>query len=82
MDCGCLPRKHWKSDTKMIWGGPIFSVSVVEIDDVDEDNLWDADELSWLNPDANAKALNPLGYSQHHTLAHVAAGHEAVIAIY
>ena len=60
MDCGCLPRKRWKSDTKMIRGGPIFSVSEVEIYDVDEDNLWDADELSWLNPDANATALNPL----------------------
>ena len=23
----CSPSKRWKSDTKMIWGGPIFSVS-------------------------------------------------------
>ena len=30
--CGCLPREHWKSDTKMIWGGPIFSVSVGDDD--------------------------------------------------
>ena len=32
-----------------------------------------------LNPDANATALNPYGYSQRHTLAHVAADHEAVV---
>ena len=52
------------------------------IDVGDGDNLYDADVLSWLNPDANATALNPLGYSQHHTLVHVAADHEVVIAIY
>ena len=66
----------------MIWGGPIFSVSEGGIDVGDGDYLYGADELSWLNPDANATTFNPLGYSQHHTLAHVAADHEAVIAIY
>ena len=25
--CGCSPSKRWKSDTKMIRGGPIFSMS-------------------------------------------------------
>ena len=42
------------------------------------DNLYDADEVSRLIPDANATALNPARYSQLHTLAHVAADHEAV----
>ena len=27
VDCGWLTEENWKSDTKMIWGGPIFSVS-------------------------------------------------------
>ena len=60
---GCLPRKHWKSDTKMIRGGPIFSVSVGDVDGmvviVDEDNLYDAVNLSRSIPAANATALDP-----------------------
>ena len=36
---------------------------------VDEDNLRDALELSGYSPVANATALQPNGYSQHHTLA-------------
>ena len=52
---------------------------VMVIGDNDEDNLYDADELSRSIPDANATALDPLGYSQLHTLAHVAADHEAVM---
>ena len=43
-----------------------------------DDNLYDADEVSRLIPVANATALNPARYSQLHTLAHVAADHEAV----
>ena len=72
----------------MIRGVPIFSVSdggdehtmvaADGIDDDEEDNLYDADEVSRLIPDANATALNPARYSQLHTLAQVAADHEAV----
>ena len=72
----------------MIRGGPIFSVSdggdghtmvaADGIDDDEEDNLYDADEVSRLIPDANATTLNPARYSQLHTLAHVAADHEVV----
>ena len=29
----CSPSKLWKSDTKMIWGGPIFSMSCGNGDD-------------------------------------------------
>ena len=43
------------------------------------DNLSDALELSGCSPVANATDLQPYGYSQHHTLAHVAADHEAVL---
>ena len=73
----------------MIRGGPIFSVSnggdddhgvmaAEKHDDVVDDNLYDATRsLDWsLSPDATA--LNPARYSQLHTLAHVAADHEAV----
>ena len=52
MDCGWLTEENWKSDTKMIRGVPIFSVSdggdehtmvaADEIDDDKEDNLYDA----------------------------------------
>ena len=89
VDCGWLTEENWKSDTKMIRGGPIFSVSndgdddhgvmaAKEHDDVVDDNLYDATRsLDWsLSPDATA--LNPARYSQLHTLAHVAADHEAV----
>jgi len=48
------------------------------IDDDEEDNLYDADEVSRLIPVANATDLNPARYSQLHTLAHIAADHEAV----
>jgi hypothetical protein len=73
----------------MIRDGPIFSVSndcdddhgvmaAEKHDDVVDDNLYDATRsLDWsLSPDATA--LNPARYSQLHTLAHVAADHEAV----
>jgi len=89
VDCGWLTEENWKSDTKMIRGGPIFSVSnggdddhgamaAEKHDDVVDDNLYDATRsLDWsLSPDATA--LNPARYSQLHTLAHVAADHETV----
>ena len=53
-------------------------VAADEIDDDEEDNLYDADEVSRLIPVANATTLNPARYSQLHTLAHVAADNEAV----
>ena len=40
------------------------------------DKLRDALELSGCSPAANATDLQPYGYSQHHTPAHVAADHE------
>ena len=40
------------------------------------DNLRDALKLSGYSPAANATDLQPYGYSQHHTPAHVAADHE------
>jgi hypothetical protein len=40
--------------------------------------LYDADEVSQLIPVTNATALNAARYSQLHTLANVAADHEAV----
>ena len=53
-------------------------VAADEIDDDEEDNLYDVDEVSQLVPVANATSLNPARYSQLHTLAHVAADHEPV----
>ena len=89
VDCGWLTEETRESDTKMIRGGLIFSVSnggdddhgemaAEKHDDVVDDNLYDATRsLDWsLSPDATA--LNPARYSQLHTLAHVAADHEAV----
>jgi hypothetical protein len=32
-----------------------------------------------LNPDANATAIDPVGYSRLHMLAHVAVDHETVV---
>ena len=43
------------------------------------DNLYESTNLARSIPDANATALDPCWYSQLHTLAHVAADHEAVI---
>ncbi len=40
--------------------------------------MYDTDEVSRLIHVANATTLNPARYSQLHTLAHVAADHEAV----
>ena len=58
MDCSL--SKLWKSDTKMIWGGPIFSVSC----DGDEVVMMISSLAMWnsprLIPDANATALDPL----------------------
>ena len=64
--CGCSPSKLWKSDTKMIRGSPIFSVSCGRWMVV-EDNLRDSDELSGCSPVANATALQPNGYSRRLT---------------
>jgi hypothetical protein len=49
------------------------------MDDNLRDNLQDAHELSVCSPVANATDLQPYGYSRHHTLAHVAVDHEAVL---
>jgi hypothetical protein len=60
--CGCSSSKPWKSDTKMIWGGPIFSWAArwwwwqrMIIGD----NLVSPMNSPRLNPDANATALKP-----------------------
>ena len=60
-----LTEETLGSDTKMIWGGPIFSVSdegddgdCDELDELEGDNLYDAVNLSCLIPNANATALN------------------------
>ena len=50
-----------------------------EHDELGGDNLCDSTNLTRSIPDANASALDPCRYSQLHTLAHVAADHEAVI---
>jgi hypothetical protein len=58
-----------ESDTKMIWGGPIFSVSSVD-DDGGVDKLCEADKLSTtvpLLPDAID--LNPMIFATPHTCA-------------
>ena len=64
MDLWMLTAETLESDTKMIWGGPIFSVSDEgdgdELDELEVDNLYDAVNLSCLIPDANATALNPI----------------------
>ena len=76
----CSPSKPWKSDTKMIWGGPIFSVSWWRCDDVDgdggEDNYRVAANSPAQTPLPMQRLLNPVGYSEHHDLAHVAVDHE------
>ena len=64
--CGCSPSKRWKSDTKMIRGGPIFSMSGGRWMRM-VGNLRDSDELSGCSPVANATALQPNGYSRRLT---------------
>ena len=69
---------------KLIWGGPIFSVSWWRCDgDVDDDDdVGDEDNYRVaMNSPAQTlmpmqQLLNPVGYSQHHDLAHVAVDHE------
>jgi hypothetical protein len=43
-----------------------------------DDNSREALELSGCSPSASATDLQPYGYSQHHTLAHVAADYKTV----
>ena len=61
-----LTEETLESDTKMIWGGPIFSVSGKgddgygdEHDELEGDNLCDTTNLARSIPDANATALSP-----------------------
>ncbi len=78
MDCGWLTEETLKSDTKMIRGGPIFSVSnggdddhgmnTAEIhDDEVEDNLYDATKsLDWsLSPMQQLSTLQDIRNSTH-----------------
>ena len=55
MDLWMLTEETLESDTKMIWGGPIFSVS----GEGDGDNLHVTTNLARSIPDANATALDP-----------------------
>ena len=78
MDCGWLAEENWKSDTKMIRGGPIFSVSnggdddhgviaAEEHDDVVDDNLYNATStLDWsLSPMLQRASLQDTPNSTH-----------------
>jgi hypothetical protein len=69
MNLWMLTEETLESDTKMIWGGPIFSVSGVD-DDGGVGKLYEADELSTavpLLPDAID--LNPMIFATPHTCA-------------
>jgi hypothetical protein len=78
VDCGWLTEENWKSDTKMIRGGPIFSVSsggdddhgvmaAEKHDDVVNDNLYDATRsLDWsLSPMQQLSTLQDIRNSTH-----------------
>jgi hypothetical protein len=78
VDCGWLTEENWKSDTKMIRGGPIFSVSnggdddhgvmaAEKHDDVVDDNLYDATRsLDWsLSPMQQLSTLQDIRNSTH-----------------
>ena len=78
VDCGWLTEETLKSDTKMIRGGPIFSVSnggdddhgmnTAEIhDDEVDDNLYDATKsLDWsLSPMQQLSTLQDIRNSTH-----------------
>ena len=64
----CSPSKRWSSDTKMIWGGPIFSMSCGNGDEgaammmmiVGEDNSYVVENSPGCSPAANATILQPL----------------------
>jgi hypothetical protein len=55
------------------------AIMMIATDDTIGDKTGVTDELSSLSPGANAIALNPIGYSRLHTLAHVAVDHEMVV---
>ena len=63
----------------MIWGGPIFSVSGGDVGD-DDDGDVDNYRVAMNSPARTLMSMqqpsNPVGYSQHHDLAHVAVDHE------
>ena len=69
-----------ESDTKMIRGCPIFSVSGGDVGDDDDVGDEDNYRVAMNSPARTLMPMqqlsNPVGYSQHHALAHVAVDHE------